>query len=357
MEIKANDKEAIGDYLALYKEVYKDNIYFRDSMSMVLKGILTGKSLICKSSMIKPILVLKSKKVVAACTFGIVDRMNDTLQLTFFEALPNQENAIEKILDYGSQLAKEQGINKILIGLNFHVNYGLGLLADNYTSLQSFGSSYNPPYYIDYFKKYASEEINLVSYMGKMDRFDSILNEGLSNRIVNKYKVRKADFKNIERDVGIYTDLNNRAFCNHRFYYERRAEEDIELFKDFKLLLKEENLLILEYEGTPVGFMLWYPDFNQLIRPGEPIGIKTVIKNKFFSYKINKFKIVELGVLPEFQKKGGVLALFNKCRQLVKNRYEFCESGWVLEDNLDSKGFGLRWADEYKRYKVFLIKQ
>jgi len=356
VDIKVVDRRAIGEYLSLYKGVYKDNIYFRDSMSIVLKGILTGKSLICKSSIVKPIIVMESGKVVAACIFAIVDRMKDTLQLTFFEALSNQENAVEKMIDYGRRLAREQGINKILVGLNFHVNYGLGLLADNYNSLQGFGTQYNPPYYIDYFKKYATEEIKLVNYIGKMDKFDSILNHELLNRIEDKYSVRKADFRNIEKDVQIYTDLNNQAFSNHKFYYGRRVEEDVELFKDLRLLLKEENLLILEYEGTPIGFMLWYPDFNQLIKPGEPIGIKTVIKNKFFSHKIKTFKIVELGVLPEFQKKGGVLALFNKCRHLVKDRYEFCESGWVLEDNLDSKGFGLRWADkEYKHYKVFLI--
>lgn len=356
MEIKAVDKSSINDYLALCKEVYKNNIYYRDSMTTVLKGILKGSSLICESSEIKPILVVDHGKVVAACTFAIVDRMKDTLQVTFFEALEDQEKAVEMLMDYGEKLARKHGITKILIGLNFHVNYGLGLLADHYESVQGFGSSYNPPYYIEYFKKYASEEINLVNYLGNMDKFDFSLDKRLQSRLMAKFTVRKANFKDIEKEVAIYTRLNNQAFSHHKFYYERRLEEDLELFKEFKLLLKEENLLFLEYEGKPIGFLLWYPDFNELIKAGETIGLKTVIKNKLFSHKIKRYKIVELGVLPEYQKKGAVMALFYKVRELVKDRYEFCESGWILEGNVASRGFGLRWVgEEYKHFKVFEV--
>ncbi|OEF98365.1 hypothetical protein [Desulfuribacillus alkaliarsenatis] len=356
MEIKVVDKKMIGQYLNLYKEVYKDNSYYRDNTSSVLKGILSGAATICKSSRITPIVIVDSGKVVAACTFAVVDRMADTLQLTFFEALPNHQVAIDKMIDYGRKLAQEYGISKILVGLDFHVNYGLGLLANCYDKLQSFGSSYNPPYYIEYFQKHANEETRLVNYIGKMDVFDSDKNVKLRERIHNLYKVRKADFKNLKKDVAIYTSLNNQAFRNHKFYYERRLEEDLELFKDFKWLLKEENLLILEHQGIPIGFMLWYPDFNELINPGESVGVKTVLKNILFSETIQKFKLVEIGVLPAYQKKGAVLALFDECRKLVGNRFRLCESGWVLEENIDSRGFGFRWGDqEYKQFKVFTI--
>ena len=356
MEIKVADKGLINDYIKFCNEVYKNNQYYRDGMSASLKSILKGSAEICKSSIIRPIMVLDSGKIVAVCTFAIVDRMKDILQLAYFEALDNQERALDKIIEYGKKLAKNHGINRILVGLNFHVNYGLGLLADNYDSIQSFGSSYNHPYYIDYFKRYSSEEINLVSYLADMNSFEFNIKDKLMNRIMDKYLVRKANFKDIKGEAEIYTNLNNRAFKNHRFYYERRINEDLELFNDFKLFLKEENLLFVEYEGKAIGFMLWYPDFNELIEPGEKLGLKTLIKSKILHNRIKKFKIVELGVIPEFHKKGASIALFNYCKQLIKDRYKLCESGWILEDNFDSRGFGVKWANkEYKHYKVFLI--
>ncbi len=357
MEVKVvDDKTSINKYVKFCKDIYKDNIYYRDIMSPTLKSILLGKAEICKSSIIKPILISDSGEIVMVCTFAIVDRMKDTLQIAYFEALENQEEALEIMMTYGRKMAEEHGIKKILIGLNFHVNYGLGLLANNFQEVQTFGGAYNPPYYIEYFKKYAHEEINLVSYIGNVKDFDFGVKERLMKKVTAKYTVRKADFNQIKREAELYTNINNEAFKQHKFYYERRLEEDLELFNDFKLLLKEENLLFVEDEGNPIGFMLWYPDFNELIKPNETMGSKTIIWNKLFSHKIQRFKIVELGVVPAYQKTGAVLALFNHCWQIVKDKYQYCESGWILEENYASKGFGLRWGDkEYKEYKVFLI--
>lgn len=354
IEIIAQDK--ITKYLTFMKDVYKDNNYYRDTMETVIKMILKGKGEICKSSTLIPAMVTEKGKILAVCTFAIVDRMVDTLQICFFEALEQQEQAIELIMNYGQGLAKERGIKKILIGLDLHVNYGLGLLADHFDTPVSFGGAYNPPYYLDYFKKYANEEINLVSYLIDMKNFQFNLPESLLHKVVSKYTVRKANLKNLQETIEIYTSLNNQAFQSHQFYYQRRREEDLELFQDLKLLLKDENLLFLEAEGKPVGFMLWYPDFNELLKPSEKLGLKTLIKAKIFPERIKRFKIVELGVIPQHQRRGGVLALLNKCHELVKGKYDLCESSWILEENMDSRGLGMRWSEqEYKHYKVFLV--
>jgi hypothetical protein len=61
------------------------------------------------------------------------------------------------------------------------------------------------------------------------------------------------------------------------FWTDRSAEEDYELFSPFRFLLKEENLLFAEEDGRAVGFLLWYPDFNQLASPGESFGLRHVL--------------------------------------------------------------------------------
>ncbi|MEW9121610.1 MAG: GNAT family N-acetyltransferase [Thermotaleaceae bacterium] len=356
MEIRELDRASIEAYLEFCKGIYKDNPYYRDSMSSVLRDILKGKAQICKSSMLVPVMAIEGEKILAVCIFAIVDRMGDTLQMAYFEALPHQEKAVEALIHHGKKLAKHQGIHQILIGLNLHVNYGLGLLASEFNQRPSFGTAYNPPYYIDYLQSMANEEIGLVSYLAKMENFDFGMKDRWIEKMTAKYNVRKADFKKLKRDAAIYTDLNNRAFKKHRFYYARKEAEDLELFSEFKLLLREENLLFLEHEGEPIGFMLWYPDYNELIKPGETLGLKTLIKNRIYGHRIQRFKIVELGVLPEFQKKGAVFTLFYKLRQMLGERYKECESGWILEDNLSSRGLCYRWAErEYKQYKVFLL--
>lgn len=350
------DRKNIDRFLSLSKEIYKNNPFYRDTLTRAARGILRGEGEICKSSFIEGVMVIKEDEVLAGCIFSMVDRMDDILQIAYFEAKEGYEESINILLDYGKALARQKGIKHMLAGLNLHVNYGLGYLASHFDTIQSLGSAYNPPYYIDYFQKVAKEEINLTSYIADMKDISIDIDTRLKKRILKNYKVRKADFKNIEKEAKIYTEINNDAFKSHRFYYERRKEEDLELFKEYKLFLKEENLLFLEHKGKEVGFMLWYPDFNQLIKEGETLGVKSLLKSRLFPRKIDTFKIVELGVALKHQRTGGVYALFDYCKGITKERFKKCESGWILDENISSKGFGIRWGkDEYKKYKVFLL--
>jgi len=152
----------------------------------------------------------------------------------------------------------------------------------------------------------------------------------------------------------IYTKLNNAAFDHHLFYYQRDFKEDYELFKPFKMLLKEENLLIVEKNGQAVGFMLWYPDYNTLIPTGKSLSLRTVLSHKLWRKRIDTFKVVEIGVLPSEQKAGAILALFEALYSLTKDKYDTCESSWILRDNKDSSNFGIKWSQgEYKSYAAY----
>lgn len=352
-----NYKKQVQRYLHFCRQVYQDNEHYRDAMSQVLRSILMGKAAICKSSWFQPLMVTEQGKVKAVCTLAVVDRLDQMLQITYFEALPHQQRAVDLILEEAQRVAEERRIPQISVGLNFHVNYGLGILTSHFHQAQSFGSAYHPPDYADYFRPQANEIINLTSYITRMEQFSLPVTNRLMQRIRQQYSVRAADFHNIQSETRLYTQLNNIIFSDHPFYYERQLQEDLELFKSFRLFLKPENLLFLEYQHQPVGFMLWYPDFNELIPPGGSLGVTTLFKNIFQGSKIRKFKIVELGVLPQHQKTGAVLSLFEACYKFTKGQYDWCEAGWILEDNLASTGFGKRWADEpYKNYQVYLLQ-
>jgi len=355
MELKYIEKADYKQYLNFVKDMYKDNPLCRDSMSSLLKSILLGKSEICKSTETWPYMVYKNGKPIMACVFALVDRMNDVLQISFFEEIIEDHNAFNLIMEKAKAIAEERKIHQISAGLNIHVNYGLGFLDSHYDTLQSFGMAYNNEFYHSFFNENGFKSIDLVSYKQSMNEFEIPLSERFIRRIRMQYTVRKAEFKHIEREARIYTEINNNAFSDHLFYFQRKNEEDLELFNDFKHLLREENLLFVEKDGVPVGFMLWYPDYHELMSQRETIGLKTVFWNRCFHKKIKKFKIVEMGVLKSEQKKGAIVALFDNLRQIVGNRYETCESGWILKDNKDSSNFGIKWGDsEYKTYKAYI---
>ncbi|MDD2494230.1 MAG: hypothetical protein PHE29_03465 [Tissierellia bacterium] len=342
-------------FLNYYKKQYLNNPLKRDSLSSLLKGLIYNKSEMCKSVDLEPVAVVDKGKIVMICLLAYAHRMPDYIQIGFFESEELNMEAFELILNRAKNLAKEKNAHKISASLNIHVNYGLGFLASDYDSMQSFGMAHNPKFYHLYFESNGFKSIDMVSYKKNMSCVNELLNFKIINKLNKLYKVREANFKELKKEINIYTNVNNRAFKDHLFYYPRIVDEDLELFKDLRFLLKPENLLFVEKNGEVVGFMLWYPDFNQIIKPNEMVGLKTVIKNNFFSNKITTFKIVEMGVIPEEQNKGAILALFNYCFQLVKGKYDNVESGWILSHNDKSKNFGIKWADgESKRYKAYI---
>lgn len=341
-------------YHTFIRQIYQSNPYFRDTMFSVIQGIMTGRAAICRSSQIRPIQVIDDNRPVAQAILTSVNRLPDTVQITFFDAMENCGEAVDLIIQSAQEMAHDVHADKIIVGLNFHVNYGLGILTDHFDTVQGFGLGYNPPWYPDYFRDRFHQQYHLSSYLTDIHNFDYGVDTRVKERLIHRFTVRRANFQRFDDEIRIYTHLNNKAFSNHRFYYTRNIEEDLELFHSLKILLREENLLIVEDGGIPIGFMLWYPDFNELIPAHGAIGLSTVIRNRLCPRSIKKMKIVELGILPEYKNTGAVMALFHHLQIIASGRFSECETGWILEENLASRGLAKRWSDqEYRHFSVY----
>lgn len=349
-----NEKKELLDF---YKSQYKDNPLRRDSFSGLLKGILYGTSVMNKSIVTIPLVVKEEGKVVMCGVLAMANRMPEYLQISFFESLSYNERAFVIIYNKAEEVAGEMGCKKICASLNIHVNYGLGFLSDDYDKMQTFGTAHNDVHIHKYFLENNFNSIPMITFYKNMEEDFSLVSDKMKERIENRYSVRSADFRNMKEEARIYTQINNDAFKDHPFYYRRVEEEDLELFNDFKLLLKPENLLFVEKDNEPVGFMLWYPDYHQVMDDRDTIGLSTLIKSKIYKNRMTRFKIVEMGVIEKEQKKGAILALFLHCFKLTKGKYKSFESGWVLEENFESGNFGIKWADGVSKRFVAYEKE
>nr|WP_312579861.1 hypothetical protein [Sedimentibacter sp.] len=355
MELVIARNKGRKEFLNYYKKQYKNNPLKRDSLSSLVKGLLYGKSVLCKAVDLEPVMIMENNEIIMICILAHAHRMFDYIQIGFLESSTFNMKAFQIILNRAEKMARDKGATKLSGSLNIHVNYGLGFLSSDFDKMQSFGMAHNPEFYNEYFEKNEFRTIEMVSYKKDVTNMDKLLNSRVQEKINEKYSVREVNFKNLESEVNIYTNINNAAFSEHLFYYSREKYEDLELFKDLRYLMKPENLLFVEKAGVPVGFMLWYPDFNQLTKPSETVGLRTVIRNKLFHNKIRTFKIVEMGVIPCERSKGAILALFDYCFKHTKGKFDNMESGWILSDNTKSKNFGIKWADaESKHYKAYI---
>ena len=169
------------------------------------------------------------------------------------------------------------------------------------------------------------------------------------------------DKRQLAREIGIYTFLNNKAFATHPFWAERKDKEDLELFYPFRFLLQNENLIIAELKGKPVGFFLWYPDFNELVTSQRDLNFWDVLKFRN-GKKINVFRFTEIGVLPELQKSPVGFSLLMKSIPVFKRcGFEYCEGGFIFEENTSSIALVTRMIQRstgikplpYRRYAVY----
>lgn len=356
MKIKYLNKNDYVSYMDFLFSIYKNNKYFKDTNASIIKEFFVGKSYFCQNASIRPVIVMDEDKPAACCIFIIHNSCKQLLQVAFFEAKPDYQKAVDVLIEEAKIICHNEGAKKIVIGINGHVNYGVGILSDNFDKIVSFGANYGCKYYDDYFVKHNPIIHNLNSYTWDMNTFNMDREKKILERVNRKYQFRQVDLHNMKKEIEIFTEINNKSFEKDLFYAHREPQEDYDLFKDLSYFLKNENLIFAEDNGKPIGLILWYPDYNEMVNPGKSIGISTFLKYKLLRSKISKMKISEIAVLPQYHGTGVIAGLFNKVFELTKGKYKYGESSWVIQSNYKSDYLCKKLADsEYKHYKVYEI--
>lgn len=348
-------KKQKQEFIQFRKEIYNNNPSFVDNNLFMVKQLFSFKTCFLDNKEVIPIYIEDNNEIKCECFAIYAKELPEYIQLCFFESKKDVSNAVRMLVDKVIKIGKKYGCTKLVIGLNGHVNYGLGLLYSHFHIKNSFGASINPNYYIDYFKELNCDEIFLNTYVwnsmeSKINKFSAVI-----NKINSAYSFKFLEKGKLDYYAKIYTDLNNECFQNHRYWYKRSYKEDVEMLKEMLLFMKPESLIFAFKDNKAVAFILWYPDYNELVAPKEEFGVITYFKNLLFNSKIKKAKIVEIGILEEYRKSGLALGLINQVYlQLKKCGIKKGESSWILEENVDSNSICKAICDDsYKRYVVY----
>lgn len=342
-------------FLRFRKSLYQNGKTYIDNSYFMIREVFQKKTCFIHNKEIYPFNVMRDSRIVCQGIVVYAKDLPEYIQLCFFESLPDQADAVKMLIDKTFEIGKEKGCKKIVVGLNGHVNYGLGFLSSHYDTVNSFSATANPSYYHEYLKGMDFSEVKMNTYVihkidHRLENFQKLL-----DKMDKAYTFRNFDKKRFAEDAKIYTDLNNKTFTGHRYYYRRTYQEDVEMLKELFLFMKEDSL-IFAFEGeNPVGFIMWYPDFNELGKKGDIFGAKHFFKNIFFVSRIKTAKIMEYGILDENRRSGLALGLIN---QIFKNlkRYHItrAETSWILDENRDSNSFCQAICDSrYKDYVTY----
>jgi hypothetical protein len=159
-----------------------------------------------------------------------------------------------------------------------------------------------------------------------------------------------------EEVAGLWAIYND-AWDRNWGFVPMTEREFLHMAKDMKSLLDPRFAFVAELAGTPVGFMLALPDYNEVLvhnRSGRllPFGVPLLLWGK---RRIRDMRVMALGVRHSSRSRS-ILALFTHEIMRRGQRYgkNGAEASWLLEDNqLIVKPMRAMGARERMRWRVY----
>jgi hypothetical protein len=110
------------------------------------------------------------------------------------------------------------------------------------------------------------------------------------------------------------------------------------IFQDAKAMLNEKFIWFAYHLDQPVGFLIVFPDINQVLRKlkNGRLNICNIIKLLYHKKRsINRGRLLLSGVVPEFQRTGLVGGIYLKLTDALREAgYEELELSWVGDYNI-----------------------
>ncbi len=367
----ASSKE-LNTFIYFAWEVYKGNPYWVPPMLMDIRKTLNKtKNAFFQRAEMQLFMAYEGDRPVGRIAAIKNDLHNETHKdktgfFGFFECINKQEVA-NILLDAARQWLKERGMDYVIGPANPSINHEFGLLTEGFDDSPRLMMTYNPPYYITLLENYGFKNVkNLLAY--KIDQ-QHVLDNPQFGRIANAVrqrtgiKVRSINMKKIKEEVKLVKEIYNAAWRDPDFGgYNWNAipltDAEIAELAEVLVPLANPDLVIFgEIGDKVVAFALCMPDYNYIFKQMNgrlfPFNfIKLFTQRK----KIEWARIIILGVLPEYQRRGLDAVMY---REIVERSrkigIKYGEASWILEDNLPMR----RAAEEvmsgtvYKKYAAF----
>jgi len=260
----------------------------------------------------------------------------------FFECIQDYKVAYE-LLEKNKNWHKSKKTKIIYGPINGGIDVGLGFLAEGYKTEPYFKSSYSPRYYIDFVKRYGMVEskVFLEHVFDLNDVISQLFKKNINNYKENDIKIRRFKRLQTNKDIDIFIDILNETFSSHWGFVQSSKDEIKNRFgiKQARWILNPNLFLFAENNNKPVGFILSFPDYNQILKKfNGKIGIKEIFYYLFNKKKINRGKLYIIGRNKKYHNKNiAYLLNYQTFINMKKLGYNEAVIGPVDNDNIAAK--------------------
>ena len=253
---------------------------------------------------------------------------------------------------------KPRGLTVMRGPASFSTNDECGMLVDGFTAPPTVLTPYTPPHYVD-----LTEGAGLTKAKD-LFMYHSVNNQ-LPDRLVrgakligkrNKISLRTLDMKRFDKEVELIKKVYNSAWERNWGFIPMTEAEIDHLAKDLKPVVVPELVVFAEREGELIGFAVALPDLNVALK-ANPSGrlFPGILKILWKARKINRIRILLLGVLPDYRRSGADAMMYHWIwSKGYSMGYRWAEAGWILEDNTAMRnGLERMGFEHYKTLRFY----
>lgn len=362
LEVKT--KKDLDNFIDFDKEIYKNDKNFCQKLKSDLKKIFDEeKNPFWKHAKKKLFLLYDDVKIVGKIA-GIIDENyikfhNEKIGFFgFFEVFDNinySKILIEKVENY----LKNNDINFMFGPCNPSTNDEMGFFYEGDEGIPTLMMPYNPKYYLEHMDNLGLKKVkDLYAYLldYKKVEIDKLirLKEKLSKKFLERNAIiRTINLHKLDDEINFALDIYNNAWEKNWGFVPWTREEFFNIAKDIKMLADPRLVLFLEVDKKPAGMMIVIPDYNQVLNKLN--GKLNIFKFLWYKRKINKARLMILGVKKEFRKQGFETLLYLQgVLNAKETKIKFFEFSWILEDNLlTQRAAEMMGGELYRKYRVY----
>ncbi|HOD18099.1 MAG TPA: GNAT family N-acetyltransferase [Candidatus Cloacimonadota bacterium] len=277
----------------------------------------------------------------------------------FFECEDNQA-AADALFEAALKWNKERGRDTLRGPMNLSVNDECGLLVKGFDKPPFIMMTYNPPYYEKLILGTGFHQVKdlYAYYLERTTIPERIEKAALQIMQRKNFTVRtlSTDKQQQKKDIETVFKIYREAW---QYNWGAVPLTDGELKQVVRTLLPivdPDLVQIAEVNGKPAGFSLALPNYNEVLSVMHGrVNPVTMIKAYFKSKHISSARVITLGVIREYQKRGiDIVFHYNSYKNGLPKGFFKTEFSWILDDNVMMiREAEMLNAELYKIYRLY----
>lgn len=333
IEIRPIDGSSADEkaFINFPKTLYRDCDRYVPFFDMDMRALLRKKHPFFQHSEGEFLLLWRGEELVGRCLITENRRYNDFHKTNFaffdyFDIINDLELA-KTLFDYLTSWAEGRGLDAVVGPMLTGGADGAGILVKGFDQQPAMTMMrYNHPYYQELLEQAGfAKYVDLHSFSIPPEYFNlperiARLAETVEKR--GRFKVMrfktKADVRKVVEDVKV---LYAKTLNHHLEDYPLSPEELEQVKKDLLTVIDPELIALLTYDGRIIGYALGFADITSTLqRNGGRLGPFSILRLIRAMKKTDKVLFNGIGILPEYQGRGGNALLYRELERMVHSR-------------------------------------